>query len=295
MSRIRLRIDFDRLDVGRKRLADLDRLARLVAGAGRDAGGDLDFRTGILDRPDQAGGGLGGFAHRNRRLLGGGGDFAGLAEHPARRSGGGPGAVGERLGLVGAGADQLGDPALELLALAAAGVGGLDRLEQRNLRERDVGLDHLDAMEGGHALGEHRRIFRETLADLGDHATAEPGVLDHVDRHRRLFGIDCATVSGEELNPGGVDLAGIDRRIAIGAFLAEFLEDFADHEVGGVLAKKRDVAIQRTVPIIGGKARVDLLLGQLLQLSCLATHLSGLRLRVSCGWDALAAQWLRPG
>ena len=122
---------FDRFDVGRQRLADLHRLAGLVAGAGGDAGGDFDFGAGILDRADEAGGGLGRFAHGDRGLLGGGGDFAGLAEHPARRSGGRAGAVGQRLGLVGAGAHQIGDAALELLALAAAQVGGLDRFEQR--------------------------------------------------------------------------------------------------------------------------------------------------------------------
>ena len=111
---------FDRLDMGGERLADLHRLAGLVAGAGGDAGGDFDFAAGFLDRADQAGGGLRRFAHRDRRLLGGGGDFAGLAEHAARRSGGRAGALGQRLRLVGAGADQLGDSALELLALAAA-------------------------------------------------------------------------------------------------------------------------------------------------------------------------------
>ena len=102
-------------------------------------------------------------------------------------------------------------------------------------------------------------------------------MLDHVDRHRGLVGIDCAAISGEELNPGGVGLAGIDGGIAIGAFLAEGGEDFANDEIGGVLAKKRDVVIQRAVRVISGKAGIHLLVGQLLQLSSLATHLSGLR------------------
>ena len=128
MSRIRLRIEFDRLDVGAQRLADLHRLAGLVPGAGGDTGGDFDFRTGILDRADQAGGGLGGFAHGDGRLLGGGGDFAGLAEHAARRSGGRTGAVGQRLGLLAGGPDEVADAALELIAFAAADVGGLNRL-----------------------------------------------------------------------------------------------------------------------------------------------------------------------
>ena len=73
-------------------------------------------------------------------------------------------------------------------------------------------------------------------------------------------------------------------------------EDIADDEIGGILAKKRDVAVERTVAIIGGKACLNLLVGQLLQLSSLATHLIGSpSFANSRGWDALAAQWLRPG
>ena len=176
MSRIRLRIDSIASTWARQRLADLHRLARLVAGAGGDAGGDLDFGAGVLDRADQAGGGLGGFAHRDRRLLGGGGDFAGLAEHSARRSGGRAGAVGQRLGLLGAGADQLGDAALELLALAAALVGGFDRLEQRDLRQDDVGLERAHAHEGGDALREHVAIVGEALDDARDDAARRSAV-----------------------------------------------------------------------------------------------------------------------
>ena len=129
---------FDRLDVAGQGLADLHGLARLVAGAGRDVGGDLDFGPGVLDRADQAGGGLGGFAHGDGRLLGGGGDFAGLAEHSASRSGGGARTVGQRLRLVAAGAEQLADAKLEFLALAAACIGGFMGLEQGDLGEDDV-------------------------------------------------------------------------------------------------------------------------------------------------------------
>ena len=105
---------FDRLDVARQRLADLDRLLGLVAGAGGDAGRDLDFGPGVLDRADQARGGLRRFAHRDRRLLGGGRDFARLAEHSAGRRGGRAGALAQRIRLAGAGRDQVGDVALEL-------------------------------------------------------------------------------------------------------------------------------------------------------------------------------------
>src|SRR5204863_272457 len=50
-----------------------------------DVGGLVDLGAGILDRADQAGGGLRRLAHGDRRLFGGGGDLARLAEHTARR------------------------------------------------------------------------------------------------------------------------------------------------------------------------------------------------------------------
>jgi hypothetical protein len=74
---------FDRLDMAGKRLADADGLAGLIAGAGRDSGGDFDLGTGILDRADEAGGGVGRLAHCNGRLLGSGRDFGRLAQHAA--------------------------------------------------------------------------------------------------------------------------------------------------------------------------------------------------------------------
>src|SRR5690606_17565744 len=46
---------------------------------------DLHFAARLVDRHDQAGGGLRSLAHRHRRLLGRGRDLAGLAEHAARR------------------------------------------------------------------------------------------------------------------------------------------------------------------------------------------------------------------
>ena len=138
MSRIRPRIDSIASTWPDSAWLTLTASLGLVAGAGRDVGGDLDFGTGVLDRADQAGGGLGGFAHGDGRLLGGGGDFAGLAEHSAGRSGGGAGAVGQRLRLVGAGADEIADAALELLALAAARIGGFIGFEQGDLGEDDV-------------------------------------------------------------------------------------------------------------------------------------------------------------
>ena len=84
---------FDRLDMARQRLADLHRGFGLAAGARGDACGDFDLVAGVLDGADQARGGLRRFAHGDRRLLGGGGDFAGLAEHSARA-----GRCGHRLG-----------------------------------------------------------------------------------------------------------------------------------------------------------------------------------------------------
>ena len=114
MSRIRPRIDSIASTWPDSAWLTFTASLGLAAGAGGDARGDFDFGPGILDRADQAGGGLRGFAHRDRRLLGGGGDFAGLAEHSARGSGGGAGAVGQRLRLVGAGADEIGDAAFEL-------------------------------------------------------------------------------------------------------------------------------------------------------------------------------------
>ena len=84
MSRIRPRIDSIASTCADSAWLTLTACGRLVAGAGRDAGGDLDLAAGFLDRHDQAGGGLRGLAHRDRGLLGGGGDLAGLAEHAAR-------------------------------------------------------------------------------------------------------------------------------------------------------------------------------------------------------------------
>ena len=129
MSRIRLQDRFDRLDVSRQGLADLHRLAGLVAGARGDVCGNFDFGAGILDGADEARGGLRRFAHRDGGLLGGGSDFAGLAQHASCRGRGGARSVGQGLGLVGAGADEVGDPALELIALAAPLFGGIVGLE----------------------------------------------------------------------------------------------------------------------------------------------------------------------
>ena len=96
---------FDRFNVRRERLADLHSLARLVAGAGRDIRSDFDFGPGVLDCADKSGGGLGRFAHRDRRLLCGGSDFASLAKHAPGGGRGRARALGQCLRLVGAGAD----------------------------------------------------------------------------------------------------------------------------------------------------------------------------------------------
>ena len=138
MSRIRPRIDSIASTWADSAWLTLHGGFGLVAGAGGDAGGDLDFRPGILDGADEAGGGLRRLAHRGRRLLGGGGDFAGLAEHAAGGGGGRAGALGQGLGLADALADEVGDLALEDLGLLAALVGGLIGLEQSDLGEDDV-------------------------------------------------------------------------------------------------------------------------------------------------------------
>ena len=74
------------------------------------------------------------------------------------------------------------------------------------------------------------------------------------------------------LNPGGVDLARIDRREPVGALLAIQRRDFGCDEIGDIFAQERDIAVQRAVRIVSSKACLHLLVGQLLQLSSLATH-----------------------
>ena len=146
MSRIRPRIDSIASTWADSAWLTLTASLGLVAGAGGDARGDFDFGAGVLDRADQAGGGLRGFAHGDRRLLGGGGDFAGLAEHAAGRGGGGAGAVGQRLatGRCWRGPGRRRWRSNCSLSLPRA-IGGLDRLEQRDLGEDDVGLDSSSA------------------------------------------------------------------------------------------------------------------------------------------------------
>ena len=241
---------FNRLDVGRQRLADLHRLACLIAGAGCDPGRDLDFGAGVLDRPDEAGGGLRRLAHGDRRLLGGGGDFAGLAEHPARRSGGRAGAIGQRLGLVGAGAHQFGDAALELLALAAAHVGGLDRFEQRDLGKDDVGFDNLHALERADALLQLGRIAGEALDKALDDCACRLCARGHVGRHGASVGEDPASIFGNSLDPGGVDLLRIESGVMVGALLAEVGRDLRGDQVERIVAQDLDVAIERSARVI---------------------------------------------
>ena len=102
MSRIRPRIDSIASTWADSAWLTFDRLLGLVAGAGGNAGGDLDFGPGILDRADQAGSGLRGLAHRDRRLLGCGGDFAGLAQHAAGGGRGMPSLGAQLVALAGA-------------------------------------------------------------------------------------------------------------------------------------------------------------------------------------------------
>ena len=67
-----------------QRLADLHGLACLVTGAGSNARGHFDLGARILDGADETGSGLRGFAHGDRGLFCGSGNFAGLAQHAAR-------------------------------------------------------------------------------------------------------------------------------------------------------------------------------------------------------------------
>ena len=170
MSRIRPRIDSIASTWADERLADLDRLLGLVAGAGGDVGGDLDLGAGILDRADQAGGGLRGLAHRDRRLLGGGGDFGGLAEHAARGGGGFGGLGADHPAVRGGALDGADDlflvesrPDARRLALAVGPheveMGGEDvGLEQGRLGEA-LG-------EAGQPLGHRRRASRRGSCGL---------------------------------------------------------------------------------------------------------------------------------
>ncbi len=125
-------------------MADLDGLACLVAGTDRDVGGDLDLRTGILDGADQAGGGLRGFAHRDRRLLGGGDNSLVLPSIP-------------RADVAVARVRSVRDLDWSVLErnssatrrsnwvafVPAVDAGGLDRFQQRDLRQDDVGFEEL--------------------------------------------------------------------------------------------------------------------------------------------------------
>ena len=185
------------------------------------------------------GGGLRGFAHGDRRLLGGGGDFAGLAEHPARRSGGRAGAVGQRLGLLGAGADQLGDAALELLALAAALVGGLDRFEQRDLGEDDVGLDRARGAGRRRCIARACRARRRSARPFARRSRLSPSRARRCRSGTEVFSaIDVAAIFGDALDPGRVDLAGIDRRhSARRARGRTGASDFVGDDVGGMFSR----------------------------------------------------------
>ena len=132
----------------RQRLADLDRLARLPAGARGDVGRDLDFGTRVLDRADQPRRGLRGFAHRDRRLLGGGGDFAGLAQHAARRRGSGAGLGAELVALAGAILDDAEHLLVEGGGLAPVDGFALGAGDRNGVMDEGVDLDRLEVGQG---------------------------------------------------------------------------------------------------------------------------------------------------
>ena len=72
------------------------------------------------------------------------------------------------------------------------------------------------------------------------------------------------------------------------------VEDLGVDQVGDIVAQQLDVALERSVAIVGGKPRIHLLVRQPLQLSSLATHPSALRLALILA-DALAARMVKTG
>ncbi len=134
--------------MGRQRFRHLDRFLGLATGAGGDVGCDFDLASGILDRADQASGGLGGFAHRGGRLFGGGGDFAGLAEHAARRGAGGRRLRAKSLALLGAILDNAEHLAVEIIGAARVNLLPLAAGQLDGVMDETVDLDRLHFGQG---------------------------------------------------------------------------------------------------------------------------------------------------
>jgi hypothetical protein len=179
--------------------------------------------------------------------------------------------------LLRAGADEVADAALELGALPAALLGGVDRLEQRDLRQNDVGFVGAQPVEGGKALAELVRIVGKALRDSGDDAGRDLGARGHIIGDRHVLADDLPAIFGDILDPVGVDLAAVIVGKARGALGPELCLDLGGDDVRDIVAQQLDVAVKRSAGVVGRKARLDLLVGQPLQLSSLATHSSALR------------------
>ena len=246
-----------------------------------DIGRHFDFGAGVLDGADQAGRRLGGFAHRDRRLLGGGSDFAGLAEHSAGRACCRARAIGQDLGLVGACTNQLGDLALELLALLVARVRRFDRLEKRHLGKNDVGFERGQPAEGGDAALERVELFRIAVKQAGEDLRFQLVAGSNVGRDRGALGVDAAAIFGDGLDPARIDLAGIMRLDLGGGVRSELRAHFRLDDVAGFLPKLADIPFQRSARIVSGEPVAHLLVGEPLQLSMIPTHRSPFRKPVS--------------
>src|SRR4029078_11359135 len=122
--------------------------------------------------------------------------------------------------------------------------GVVDRLKQGDLGEHDVGFEGVQAHEGADAGGELGRLAGEAFDDARQDAVDGPHALGDVVRHRDLVAVDLAAVFGDGLDPGGVDLGGVNRGIACGAFVSTRGEDFLGEHIGGGLAQKLDVAFE---------------------------------------------------
>ena len=124
--------------------------------------------------------------------------------------------------------------------------------------------------------GEHRGIGREPFNIAVMTLLAEAGTLHDIDRHPRLIGIDGAAIFGDVLHPGSIDLSGIDRGHSDPGVPSKAARTSPMTLRSAAFSRRSsDVMIQRAVRVISGKAGIHLLVGQLLQLSSLATHLIG--------------------
>ena len=152
----------------------------------------------------------------------------------------------------------------------------------------------VEAMEGAQHLLELVAVAGIAL----DHPARDPArglhPCHHVGRHRRLVGINLTAIFGDTLDPGGVDVAAVIAGEALGALLTELGGDFLGDDVGDIVAQQGDVALERAVAVVSRQARPHLLVGQLLQLSSLATHPSALRNPLAVG-EVLRREWLRRG